>query len=151
MRKQPKTSFEKGGEYWAKHQLYNHWKDYEENLLKNLVSDFVVGKVTKALKAGVSTLGLAFKGNTQIKNVYKSIKDAPNYPKGFKGVQNGTKKVNVNNKDVLEQLREVESGQWKKIYKDGYDANGKKISIHYFQSPSGKVFDVKVKSGWSNK
>lgn len=23
-------------------------------------------------------------------------------------------------------------------------------SLHYFQSESGKVFDVKVKSGWSN-
>ncbi|PYG90295.1 hypothetical protein LY28_00176 [Ruminiclostridium sufflavum DSM 19573] len=44
----------------------------------------------------------------------------------------------------------VESGIWEKIYKDGYDANGKKISIHYFQSESGKVFDVKTKSGWSN-
>jgi hypothetical protein len=66
-------------------------------------------------------------------------------------MQNGTKKVKVNNKDVLEKLREVESGQWKKIYKDGYDVNGKEISIHYFQSPSGKVFDVKVKTGWSNK
>jgi len=25
-----------------------------------------------------------------------------------------------------------------------------KVSIHYFQSQSGKVFDVKVKPGWSN-
>lgn len=35
--------------------------------------------------------------------------------------------------------------------KNGYDANGKKISIHYLQSQSGKIFNVKVKSGWSNK
>jgi filamentous hemagglutinin len=27
---------------------------------------------------------------------------------------------------------------------------GEEISIHYFQSESGKVFNVKVKSGWSN-
>ena len=91
------------------------------------------------------------KGTGEIKNVYNSIKQAPKYPSGFKGVQNGTKKVNVKNQDVLEKLREVESGQWKKIYKDGYDSNGKEISIHYFESQSGKVFDVKVKSGWSNK
>ena len=92
------------------------------------------------------------KGIGEIKNVYKSIKQAPNYPSGFKGVQNGTKKVSVKNQDVLAQLRKVESGQWDKIYKDGYDSKGKKISIHYFQSSkSSKVFDVKVKSGWSNK
>ena len=87
----------------------------------------------------------------KIKNVYNSIKQAPKYPSGFKALKNGTKKVNVKNKDILDKLRGVESGQWKKIYKDGYDSNGKKISIHYFQSQSGRVFDVKVKSGWSNK
>ncbi|MEC1156465.1 hypothetical protein [Cytobacillus horneckiae] len=31
------------------------------------------------------------------------------------------------------------------------DKNGKKVSIHYFQSKSGLVYDVKVKSGWSVK
>jgi len=91
------------------------------------------------------------KGTGEIKNVYNSIKQAPKYPSGFKGIQNGTKKVNAKNQDVLGKLREVESGQWKKIYKDGYDTNGKKISIHYFQSQSGKVFDVKIKPGWSNR
>lgn len=84
------------------------------------------------------------------KHVYKAIKYAPKYPKGFKAVQNGTKNVTVKNKDLLEELRQIESGPWKKVYKDGYDKNGKKISIHYFQSKSGLVFDVKVKSGWSN-
>ncbi len=38
----------------------------------------------------------------------------------------------------------------KKRYEDGFDANGKEVSIHYFKIPSGKVFDVKVKSRWSN-
>ncbi|WP_231702683.1 RHS repeat-associated core domain-containing protein, partial [Desulfocucumis palustris] len=89
-------------------------------------------------------------GSGEIKNVYDSIKKAPKYPQGFKGIQNGTVKANIKNKDVLEELREIESGQWKKVYKDGYDKNDKKITIHYFESPSGKVFDVKVKSGWSN-
>ncbi|MBA4603926.1 pre-toxin TG domain-containing protein [Thermoactinomyces mirandus] len=87
----------------------------------------------------------------ELKHVYNSIKDAPKYPKGFKTVQNGTRKVNVKNKDVLDKLRKVESGKWYKVYKDGYNAEGKKISVHYFQSSSGKVFDVKVKSGWSNR
>ncbi|QOS80852.1 hypothetical protein JNUCC31_08255 [Paenibacillus sp. JNUCC31] len=101
-------------------------------------------------KPSTSNNGQATQGTGKINNVYDSIKKAPKYPEGFKGVQNGTKKVNVNNKDVLEKLRNVESGQWKKVYKDGYDASGKEVSIHYFESSSGKVFDVKVKSGWSN-
>jgi RHS repeat-associated protein len=90
-------------------------------------------------------------GNSNIKNLYNSIKEAPKYPNGFTAVKNGTKKVNIKNKDILNALREIEPGDWKKVYKDGYDANGRKISIHYFLSPSGKVFDVKVKSDWSNK
>ena len=53
--------------------------------------------------------------------------------------------------DVLNELRQVEPGQWQKVYKDGFDANGNQISIHYFESSSGRVFDVKVKAGWSNK
>jgi len=57
----------------------------------------------------------------------------------------------VKNQDVLKGLREHEAGVWKKVYSDGYASNGAKVSIHYFQSQSGKVFDVKVKNGWSNK
>ena len=51
---------------------------------------------------------------------------------------------------MLFRSREIESGKWTKVYKDGYDSSGNKISIHYFQSQSGKVFNVKVKPGWSN-
>lgn len=29
-----------------------------------------------------------------------------------------------------------------KVYKDGYNMYGEEISIHYFQSESGKVFNV---------
>ncbi len=56
----------------------------------------------------------------------------------------------VNNTELLEELRAIEFGTWNMIYKDGVDANGNKISIHYFQSQSGQVFNVKVKNGWSN-
>lgn len=85
------------------------------------------------------------------KHIYKGIKYAPKYPSGFKAVQNGTKNVTVNNKSLLDELRQIEGGTWKKVYKDGYNKNGKKVSIHYFQSKSGLVYDVKVKSGWSVK
>ena len=89
-------------------------------------------------------------GNTELKEVYNSIKESPNYPKGFEPRPHGTTNNKVNNQSLLEKLREIESGTWKKVYKDGYDAYGRKISIHYFQSQSGKEFDVKVKFGWSN-
>ncbi|SFN82542.1 hypothetical protein [Xenorhabdus japonica] len=83
-----------------------------------------------------------------IKHTYKSIKDAPQYPKGFRPVQNGTTRV-VNNKKVLQDLRSVRAGQWYKIYKNGYSASNQRVSIHYFQHKSGLVFDVKVHRGWS--
>ena len=86
----------------------------------------------------------------ELTDVYNSIKDSPKYPEGFQARKNGTTRNTVKNKELLEQLRELEAGIWKKVYKDGYNMYGEEISIHYFQSESGKVFNVKVKSGWSN-
>lgn len=107
-----------------------------------LISSFVQASI------GVGTGGTSSENKPQ--DVQNSIKDSSNYPEGFTARQNGTTKNTVKNKELLEELRKVEAGEWKKVYKDGYDINGNKISIHYFQSKSGKVFDVKVKSGWSN-
>ena len=92
------------------------------------------------------------RGNSsnELKDVYKSIKDYQVYPKEFEAVKNGTTKNTIKNKELLDKLREIESGKWTKVYKDGYNSSGNKISIHYFQSQSGKVFNVKVKPGWSN-
>ena len=88
--------------------------------------------------------------NQTPKNVYDSLKDSPNYPKGFKNRQNGTTKRPAD-EDNQYFLRQSESGKWYKVYKDGYDSNGNKVSVHYFESPSGRVFDVQVKWGkWSN-
>lgn len=64
--------------------------------------------------------------NCALQNVYKSIKDAPLYPQGFSGAKNGSVKNKVNNTELLEELRAIESGTWHKIYKDGVGANGKK-------------------------
>ena len=86
----------------------------------------------------------------EIRQIFNSIKESPNFPNGFKPRINGTTCNKVKNMDLLEKLRNVESGKWQKIYKDGYDKFGNKISIHYFKSDSGKVFNVKVKNGWSN-
>ncbi|MCX8670870.1 hypothetical protein J3U22_06305 [Gilliamella sp. B2865] len=98
-----------------------------------------------------NTQNNASKDPNEIKHTYNSIKDSPNYPKGFRGVQNGTTKHNVNNGQALENLRKIEQGQWKKVYQNGYDSSGNRVSIHYFQSQSGRVFNVKVKPGWSLK
>ena len=102
---------------------------------------------TTGVKVGV----VSGSGNgSGIKNVYESIKKAPLYPEGFREKNGGTTKNAVKNTDALADLRQVEPGKWTKIYKDGYDANGSRVSVHYFQSESGKVFNVKTKSGWSN-
>ncbi|MGG5314610.1 DUF6531 domain-containing protein [Enterococcus sp. AZ072] len=94
--------------------------------------------------------GSNYSSGSGIKNVYNGIKDAPKYPEGFTPRKNGLQKNKVTNREALEDLRKIESGEWKKVYKDGYDKNGNKVSIHYFESKSGKVFDVKVKNKWSN-
>ncbi|MEQ4925511.1 VENN motif pre-toxin domain-containing protein [Proteus hauseri] len=88
--------------------------------------------------------------SNQLNQTYTSIKDAPQYPQGFRAIQNGTTRNVINNKQALEDFRKIESGRWYKVYKDGYDVAGNKVSVHYFQSQSGRVINVKVKSGWSN-
>ncbi|WP_201768964.1 hypothetical protein [Myxococcus stipitatus] len=84
-----------------------------------------------------------------LKNVYNGVRSAPGYPPEFKALQNGTTRHRVANKDLLEKLRELEPGEWTKVYRDGW-AGPDKVSLHYFESASGKVFNFKVKSGWSN-
>ncbi len=91
-----------------------------------------------------------FGSKSNLREFYSSIKKAPGYPKGFQQISGGTKKVKINNKRLLEELKKEEAGKWYKVYKDGYSADGNAISIHYFQSESGKVFNVKTKIGHSN-
>lgn len=85
-------------------------------------------------------------GGNEIQNVYSGKKAAPNWPSDFSS--DHLRKVTVRNKQLLEQLRRIERGGWMKVYENGY-INGQKYSVHYFQSPSGKVFDLWVKPGWS--
>jgi filamentous hemagglutinin len=102
-----------------------------------------------ALMGGRGSVG-AGGGKSGIQHVYDSIRKAPQFPEGFREKFGGTTKNVVNNKAVLDDLRRIEAGRWTKVYKDGFDSNGVKISVHYFQSESGKVFDVKAKPSWSN-
>ena len=46
----------------------------------------------------------------ELQEFYKSIKDSPNYPQGFKAVKNGTRSNTINNKSLLEKLRQKEPG-----------------------------------------
>lgn len=82
--------------------------------------------------------------------VYKSIRESGGVVEGFKAVRGGLTKNTVKNLDKLEQLRAVEPGSWSKVYKDGFDAAGNKVSVHYFESASGAVAEVKTVPGWSN-
>ena len=91
-----------------------------------------------------------FAKKNEIKQIFNSIRESPNFPDGFRSRINGKVCNKVKNMDLLEKLRNIESGKWQKVYKDGYDKFGNKVSIHYFKSDSGKVFNVKIKSGWSN-
>ncbi|MGC4018607.1 MAG: hypothetical protein QM793_04830 [Muricomes sp.] len=116
------------------------------NALNNAVDVSI--SLSKGQNSGGSSKGDS--SSNELKEVHNSIKDSPKYPEGFQPRKNGTTSNKVNNQELLEKLREIESGTWKKVYKDGYDAYGNEVSIHYFQSQSGKVFDVKVKPGWSN-
>lgn len=88
--------------------------------------------------------------NTKPQQVYTGLKNTPGYPTRFRAVQNGTTKNTVARKDLLEMLRAIEPGDWLKVYKDGWIGN-QKVSLHYFESPSGKVFDFKIKQDWSNQ
>lgn len=56
-----------------------------------------------------------------LKKAYNSIKDSPKYPEEFRPRKNGTTRNTVKNKELLDKLREIESGGWKKVYKDGYN------------------------------
>ena len=69
--------------------------------------------------------------------------------KGFVRRPNGLTKNTIKDKDLLFELRAIEPGKWQKVYKDGM-LDGSRVSLHYFESPSGKVFNPKIVPGWSN-
>jgi hypothetical protein len=84
-----------------------------------------------------------------LREIFTSAKEHPEYPKSFVARENGTTKHPIDNLGLLKALREAQPGEWRKVYKDGF-MSGQKVSLHYFEHASGKIFGLKVKAGWSN-
>jgi hypothetical protein len=82
------------------------------------------------------------------RNVYSSLNKSPDFPKGFRSAPNGTQKVAINHRELVRELRKIEPRQWYKVYRNGYIGTNK-VSVHYFESATRKVFNIKVKDGWS--
>jgi hypothetical protein len=86
--------------------------------------------------------------NIPVRNVYSSLRKSPNFPRGFRSAPNGIQKVEINHRELVRELRKIEPRKWYKVYRDGYVGNNR-VSIHYFESATRRVFDVKTKDGWS--
>lgn len=84
---------------------------------------------------------------TGINHIYNRRTDCPNWPDDF--IRASIEDVKIKNQALLRDLRDHEPGEWKKVYEDGY-SRGRAVSVHYFRSRSGKIFDLDVKLGWSN-
>ena len=72
---------------------------------------------------------------------------------GFQTIQNGKQFYTIDNQGVLDLIQETfgSTRDWVKVYEDGFDAAGNKVSLHYFHnSKTGQVWDGKIKAGWSN-
>jgi hypothetical protein len=140
----PGTAAAAAGAAIATHGVANMWAGF--NILLMSREQPPQNRSTNAAAGGISG-----GPKNELKYTYQSIKEAPGYPKSFKLAQNGYVKSTVKSKEVLEKLRQVEPGDWSKVYKDGY-AGGTKVSLYYFESSPGRVFDFHIDWGtWSNK
>lgn len=86
--------------------------------------------------------------NIPVRNVHSSLNKSPNFPRGFRSAPNGIQKVEINHRELLRELRKIERRKWYKVYRNGYVGTNK-VSVHYFESATRRVFNVKVKDGWS--
>ena len=103
----------------------------------------------KSYHVGMQEL-LAHNSDVDDCEYFTSIKNSSKYPSDFEAERGGMTKNKINDDKWKERLNLKEpKGNWKKIYKDGWSDN-ERVSIHYFESKSGTVVDVKVKKGWSN-
>jgi hypothetical protein len=84
-----------------------------------------------------------------LRHIYPGVKHHPAYPLGYQDEPGSRRTFNVNNQELLEQLRKHEPGVWQKVIRNGHDLSGNQVSLHYFESPSGQVFDFWVQPYWS--
>jgi|GEM_PF-1329890 len=109
-----------------------------------------VAMMARSTSSGTSPAANEGEDVGRLKDVFNGVTKAPDYPSNFRNIQNGTTRHPVTNKELLEKLREIEHGNWSKVYKDGW-VGSNKVSLHYFESSSGKVFNFKIRPGWSNQ
>jgi hypothetical protein len=70
--------------------------------------------------------------------LYADVYASPSVPPGWIPSKSGTIKYPVRNKKVLQYLRELLSGKWQKVIKDGNTGE-----VHYFEHASGQVAGVR--------
>lgn len=71
-------------------------------------------------------------------HVYPDIYASGSVPSGWTPIQGGTIKYPVRNAAVLRHLRQLLSGRWQKVIKEGDSGE-----VHYFEHASGQVAGVK--------
>lgn len=117
-----------------------------------VASGGVAPTIGSSLESGAVARKKGKKGSIGPKGVRRGIDGSLGQSAAAQGFKKDgpLQKVKANNHEVSAKLRNEEAGEWKKCYQDGHDANGEEASLHYFESPSGKVFNAKVKIGWSS-
>ncbi len=71
-------------------------------------------------------------------NLYPDVYASGSVPAGWLPSQGGVLKYPVRNAAVLRYLRQLQSGKWQKVIKDGNTGE-----VHYFEHASGQVAGVK--------
>ena len=71
-------------------------------------------------------------------NLYPNIYASGAVPAGWSPSEGGTVKYPVRNKVLLQYLRQLLPGRWRKVIKKGIQGD-----VHYFEHQSGQVADVK--------
>lgn len=71
-------------------------------------------------------------------HLYPDVYASGSVPAGWVPTKGGALKYPVRNNKVLQYLRQLLSGKWQKVIKDGNTGE-----IHYFEHSSGQVAGVK--------
>jgi hypothetical protein len=75
--------------------------------------------------------------------LYPDVMASGSVPQGWKPTRGGLLKYPVRNLAVLHELRQLRSGRWQKVIKQGNSGE-----VHYFAHSSGNVAGVKFFPRW---